>query len=97
MADIQTKRTFVTCSEHPHCQQEIVEGTYDDKPNSYVVTHHRDAEPQPNSPRAPEGTLLPELMRQTTETRQGVEGLEARLKRLEGAGFRERRRIRKGR
>src|SRR5258706_11905720 len=50
----QEKRTFRTCAEHEHCQEEIVQSIWDDKANTFTVIHHRDAEPQPDSPVSPE-------------------------------------------
>lgn len=50
----QEKRTFRTCAEHEHCQEEIIQSVWDDKENTFTVIHHRNAEEQPDSPVSPE-------------------------------------------
>ena len=57
-------RTFRTCVEHPHCQEEILETDWDDKDNTYTVVHHRDAQPQEDSPFAPERIVRLQEMRE---------------------------------
>ena len=65
-------KTFVTCPEHEHCQQEIQKTAWDDKPNTYIVIHHLDADVQFFSPISPEGSMpsserLNEIEKRLTE------------------------------
>jgi hypothetical protein len=66
------KRRWVTCTEHPHCQQEIRTTQWDDKPNEYIVVHHRDAKEQPDS------LVSPERWIRAYELRSWLDQLEER-------------------
>lgn len=69
-----------TCREHDHCQEEITVSEWDDKPNDYVVRHHRNADSQFDSP------VSPEKLPRTSETaglRVQVLDLEERIATLE--------------
>ena len=70
------KRTWRTCAEHPHCQEEVRETEYDDKVNTLTVTHHREAQEQEDSP------VSPERFVRAYELGRWVEKLEARAERL---------------
>ena len=70
------KRTWRTCAEHPHCQEEVRETEYDDKVNTLTVTHHREAQEQEDSP------ISPERFVRAYELGRWVEKLEARAERL---------------
>ena len=71
------RRSWRTCGEHPHCQQETQETQWDDKPNSYVVIHHRNADEQNDSPVAPERFL------RAHEVEEWVERLSDRARRVD--------------
>lgn len=87
------KLAYRTCTEHEHCQEEIQETDWDDKSNTYVVVHHRDADSQDDSPAAPERFIraaeLGEWVQRLDDRARGIEGLfgslEKTLARLESA------------
>src|SRR3990167_2961113 len=70
------KRSWRTCAEHPHCQEEGRGNEYDDKVNTLTVTHHREAQEHEDSP------VSPERFVRAYELGRWVEKLEARAERL---------------
>ena len=78
------KTTWRTCGEHPHCQEEIREGEYQDRKNEYVVIHHRDAQEQTSSVNAPERFIRAhELLAAVEDLNDRAQHLTGKLERLD--------------
>ena len=81
-----TQKTWVTCAEHAHCQQEIIEDhgdRTDDQINDLIVVHHRNAGLQPDSPHEP--ARVDQLVERGQRLDARADSLDRRAKNLDAA------------